>query len=293
MGLSKGAICRRRSHHLIGRPSSRTVELMTKRLYRLSQRVKVNWHSNGDNGNSDNSNISTVEKPGTNDNSNNDNTSDDGSDDSGDSGGNDDNINNDGNIDDLLLEVMTDNEDIGISENDFSDLNETEPISNYSNHSQYVYSGEYGPYFNSFTMAAFSVFLRMTKMSRRHFSTLLRILRHQHFKVADLPQPYADARRAFANIPTLPIHVRHLRVDKKKGSGRSDEKTTPVYTHSLTDILCHVLSTPSLVSHMHFGPGVRVHEPTEFWHGTLWMESPLFGVSEVVVKGQLYLYIFI
>jgi len=124
----------------------------------------------------------------------------------------------------------------------------------------------------------------MTKMSRRHFNTLLRILRHQHFKVADLPKSYANARHAFENVPTLPIHLRHLQINKK---GRSNEKTAPVYTHSLMDLLHRILSTPSIMSRMYFGPGVRVHEPMEFWQGTLWMESSLFGVSEIVVKGLL------
>jgi hypothetical protein len=136
-------------------------------------------------------------------------------------------------------------------------------------------------------MAAFSIFVRTSKISRRNFDLLLRILRHRHFDISDLPKSYAHARRTFSNIPTLPLEVRQIHINKRKGSGRSRQETVKVYTHSVKDLLKRVLSVPSLFSRMYFGPGIKVHEPCEFWHGTLWMESCLFGALKVEINGRL------
>jgi hypothetical protein len=39
---------------------------------------------------------------------------------------------------------------------------------------------------------------------------------------------------------------------------------------------------------MYFGPGIKVEKPKELWHGTLWMESSLFGAGEVSIDGKLH-----
>jgi hypothetical protein len=44
---------------------------------------------------------------------------------------------------------------------------------------------------------------------------------------------------------------------------------------------------------MYFGPAVKVKKPKEFWHGTLWRQSPLFGEDTVMVRGELAWLIFI
>jgi hypothetical protein len=49
------------------------------------------------------------------------------------------------------------------------------------------------------------------------------------------------------------------------------------YQLSINDIIWHVLSNPSLVNDMYFGPGIDSETKSEYWHGTLWAESPLFG----------------
>ena len=136
-------------------------------------------------------------------------------------------------------------------------------------------------------MTAFSVFLRTTRMSRHHFTTLLRILRHRHFKSSDLPKSYVHAKSAISNLPTLPLHKRSLAINNRRGSGRSVQGTATVYTHSISDILCRALSSPSLATRMYFRPAVKVHRPKEFWHGAMWMESSLFGVDVLTVEGGL------
>jgi hypothetical protein len=35
---------------------------------------------------------------------------------------------------------------------------------------------------------------------------------------------------------------------------------------------------------MYFGPGVNSKTKSEYWHGTLWGESPLFGQNEIMIS---------
>ncbi|PKK55984.1 hypothetical protein RhiirC2_801017 [Rhizophagus irregularis] len=43
------------------------------------------------------------------------------------------------------------------------------------------------------------------------------------------------------------------------------------------DIIWNVLNNPSLLKEMYFSAGVDLKTKSEYWHGTLWAESPLFG----------------
>ena len=40
-----------------------------------------------------------------------------------------------------------------------------------------------------------------------------------------------------------------------------------------------------LIKHMYFGPVINSEKKSEFWHGTLWEESPLFGQHEIIISG--------
>jgi hypothetical protein len=164
-------------------------------------------------------------------------------------------------------------------------ITNTNNINSYSKGIPQVYSGKYGPLFSSFSVAAFATFVRTTKMSRKDFTLLLKILQHPDFSVSDLPKSYAEARGALSNLPILPLHVRELPCNQQKGSGRSGKSLAQVYAYSVSDVLCRALSIPSLISQMYFGPGVKVHKPCEFWEGQLWMESCLFGVDQVIHNG--------
>ncbi|GET52306.1 hypothetical protein GLOIN_2v1479904 [Rhizophagus irregularis DAOM 181602=DAOM 197198] len=43
-----------------------------------------------------------------------------------------------------------------------------------------------------------------------------------------------------------------------------------------------------LIKHMYFKPGINSEEKSEFWHGNLWRESPLFGQHEILISEVLY-----
>ena len=39
-----------------------------------------------------------------------------------------------------------------------------------------------------------------------------------------------------------------------------------------------------LMKHMYFGPGINSEKKSEYWYGTLWGESPLFGQNEIIIS---------
>ena len=60
------------------------------------------------------------------------------------------------------------------------------------------------------------------------------------------------------------------------------------YQLSISDIIWHVLNNPSLFKHMYFDPGVNSEVKSEYWHGTLWGESPLFGENQIIILEMKY-----
>ncbi|GES82480.1 hypothetical protein GLOIN_2v1790940 [Rhizophagus clarus] len=57
------------------------------------------------------------------------------------------------------------------------------------------------------------------------------------------------------------------------------------YQLSISDIIWNVLNNPSLLKEMYFGAGVNSKTKSEYWHGTLWAESPLFGQEQLMISG--------
>lgn len=139
--------------------------------------------------------------------------------------------------------------------------------------------GDTSSVFPNFTVAALSVYLRVSKTSRNDFSALLKILRDPEFSQKDLPLSFKACRRYLRKLKSLPIQAR--KIVSKNSPG-----LTEVNTYSIKDIIHRALSTPSLASEMYFGPAIKVQRPKEFWHGSLWRQSPLFGESTVVVRGN-------
>ncbi|GET03978.1 hypothetical protein GLOIN_2v1878998 [Rhizophagus clarus] len=60
------------------------------------------------------------------------------------------------------------------------------------------------------------------------------------------------------------------------------------YQLSISDIIWNVLNNPSLLKEMYFGAGVDSKTKSEYWHGTLWAESPLFSQEQLMISGEIY-----
>ncbi|GET58982.1 hypothetical protein GLOIN_2v1479904 [Rhizophagus irregularis DAOM 181602=DAOM 197198] len=88
-------------------------------------------------------------------------------------------------------------------------------------------------------------------------------------------------------LPLLPIITKPIQIlPKKTLSTLRDSKLS--YQLSISDIIWHVLNNPMLIKHMYFGPGVNSETKSEYWHGTLWGESPLFGQHEIIISEVIY-----
>ena len=57
--------------------------------------------------------------------------------------------------------------------------------------------------------------------------------------------------------------------------------TKDAYYFSILDHIKRVLNNPSLKNNMYFEPGIETTNKSEFWHGSLWKESPLFGCEQL------------
>jgi len=61
---------------------------------------------------------------------------------------------------------------------------------------------------------------------------------------------------------------------------------------SIKDIIWNVLNNPSLMKHMYFGSGQEVVNKSEYWHGNLWAESPLFGQESIIInEGKIIIFL--
>ncbi|GES87756.1 hypothetical protein GLOIN_2v1790377 [Rhizophagus clarus] len=60
------------------------------------------------------------------------------------------------------------------------------------------------------------------------------------------------------------------------------------YQLSISDIIWNVLNNPSLLKEMYFSAGVDSKIKSEYWHSTLWAESPLFGQEQLMISGEIY-----
>jgi len=85
------------------------------------------------------------------------------------------------------------------------------------------------------------------------------------------------------HLPLLPILAKSIPISKKKPPSTS-KNSKMSYQLSINDIIWHVLNNPSLMKHMYFGPGINSEIKSEFWHGTLWGESPFFGKEKIIIS---------
>jgi len=67
--------------------------------------------------------------------------------------------------------------------------------------------------------------------------------------------------------------------------------TELTYSYNISNIILRVLSTRYLCDRMYFGPGLKVDKPREFYHGSLWRESLMFGDENVEIRKGALLFI--
>jgi len=113
----------------------------------------------------------------------------------------------------------------------------------------------------------------------------VKIIKHAKFKCDDAPNNIASLKRYSNGLPLLPIKSHSVGIDSKQTPSTA-KPLKDAYYFSVLDHIKMVLKNPSLKNEMYFGPGIETTNKTEFWHGTLWQESPLFECEKILLHNS-------
>jgi len=143
---------------------------------------------------------------------------------------------------------------------------------------------ELAPYFENSTAASLFCWLQKYNISTNAYEDLAKILHNSDFNPVHVMKNVRRFRKWRERLPLLPISARPISISSKKTPSTSKDSKT-AYQLSISDIIYYVLNNPSTFKHMYFGPGINSETKSEYWHGTLWGESPLFGEDQITISG--------
>ncbi|GBC29130.1 hypothetical protein GLOIN_2v1790940 [Rhizophagus irregularis DAOM 181602=DAOM 197198] len=169
-----------------------------------------------------------------------------------------------------------------ISDSDSENIFENSSLLNSS------FDGEFGPYFSSSTSASIFAWITKHMISTNAYEDLIKILNHPNFDIKDVSTNIRNFKETSRNqLPLLTIKKHTIPISDMKTQSTS-QPTREAYPVSLIDTLTKILSNPSLVSKMYNGPGIEIENKSEFWHGELWQQSPLFGEHSIIINSVEY-----
>jgi hypothetical protein len=155
------------------------------------------------------------------------------------------------------------------------------------------FNGNFAPYFQDFTTAALFCWIHKHDISTNAYEDLVDIIMNQEFNRNHIVRNIRRFRTWRQHLPLLSISAKSIPISSKKTPSTS-KNSKLAYQLSINDIIWHVLSNPSLVNNMYFGPGIHSEIKSEYWHGTLWAESPLFGQEQLtILQGNDHIIIFV
>jgi hypothetical protein len=144
-------------------------------------------------------------------------------------------------------------------------------------------NGEFAPYFNNYTTMALFCWLQKHNVSTKAYEDLVDIIHNPQFESTHVIKNIRRFQSWRKHLPLLPIITKSIKISPKKTpSTLRGSKLS--YQLSINEIIWHVLNNPMLMKHMYFGPGIDSEKKSEFWHGNLWCESPLFGQHEILIS---------
>jgi hypothetical protein len=147
----------------------------------------------------------------------------------------------------------------------------------------YNSNNEFAPYFENFTTASLFCWIQKHNISTSAYEDLAEIIHSPQFVSTHVIKNIRRFRKLRQHLPLLPILAKSIPISKKKTPSTS-KNSKMSYQLSINDIIWHVLNNPSLMKHMYFGPGINSEIKSEFWHGTLWGESPFFGKEKIIIS---------
>ncbi|UZO17773.1 uncharacterized protein OCT59_009113 [Rhizophagus irregularis] len=150
------------------------------------------------------------------------------------------------------------------------------------------FDGEFGPYFSSSTSASIFAWITKHMITTNAYKDLVKILNHPNFDVKEVPTNIRYFKKnSRARLPLLTVKKYTIPISNMKTQSTS-QPFREVYAISLFDIIKKTLSNPLLISKMYNGPGIEVENKSEFWHGELWQQSPLFGEHNITINSVEY-----
>ncbi|UZO08768.1 uncharacterized protein OCT59_029020 [Rhizophagus irregularis] len=148
------------------------------------------------------------------------------------------------------------------------------------------FDGDFAPYFQNLTTAALFCWIYKHNISTNAYEDLVDIIMRPEFNRDHIVKNIQRFRSWRERLPLPSISAKSISISSKKTpSTLKDSKMA--YQLSISDIIWNVLNNPSLLKEMYFGAGVDSKTKSEYWHGTLWAETPLFGQEQLMISGVL------
>lgn len=83
------------------------------------------------------------------------------------------------------------------------------------------------------------------------------------------------------------LNIRRTRVKTKKTGGNSKtKKEADSVSFAAPDLICSILNNPTDKDQLHFGLAIKTSRICEAYHGTLWSESCLAGISDYPIRNS-------
>jgi hypothetical protein len=121
------------------------------------------------------------------------------------------------------------------------------------------------------------------------YKDLVNIINNENFNPIDVPKNIQTLKKQRKCLPLHKIRENIVNINKEKTSSNS-QPTKMAYSISIIDHIREILNNSQIAPRLYFGPGIETDKKSEFWHGTIWQESPLFGITSIIInRSKFYL----
>jgi hypothetical protein len=122
------------------------------------------------------------------------------------------------------------------------------------------------------------------------YKDLVNIINNENFNPIDVPKNIQTLKEQRKHFPLHKIRKNVVNINKEKTSSNS-QPTKMAYSISIIDHIHTILNNSQIAPRLYFGPGMETDKKSEFWHGTIWQESPLFGITSIIINRSKFLFI--
>jgi len=170
------------------------------------------------------------------------------------------------------------------SDNDNNRYDQDDDQDNNQNNNQ---DDQAGNFKNISTMMIFT-WITKHMIGRNAYKDLIKILKNEDFNLQDIPHNIQTLKEQNKYLPLYKIRKNTVNINKEKVPSNS-QFTKIAYSISILDHISTILKNTQISPLLYFGPGIENDQKSEFWHGKIWQESPLFGITNIKYnKGMKY-----